>query len=115
MSKLCLAHQITQIPERSCPSPILNNLFNSRNLRTDLRLPTFDSDPIRVIRVICVKLRLCLARAVANLIDNAIPHNRPSGEIRMTGRVQAPHSVLEVADSGDGIPDHELRSMIKWC
>jgi two-component system phosphate regulon sensor histidine kinase PhoR len=51
---------------------------------------------------------LRLTTAVANLIDNAIRHSRPDAEIRITGRVEAPLFVLEVADSGDGIPEHEL-------
>ncbi len=49
-----------------------------------------------------------LTTAIANLLDNAVAHNRPDGKIQIAGRVEGAHFVLEVADSGDGIPQHEL-------
>ena len=49
-----------------------------------------------------------LTMAIANLIDNAVSHNRPDGKIQIAGCVEGAHFVLEVADSGDGIPQDEL-------
>ncbi|MBV1856346.1 sensor histidine kinase [Catellatospora tritici] len=45
-----------------------------------------------------------LERAVANLVDNAVKWSPPSGRIRV--EVQA--GILDVADSGPGIPDDDL-------
>jgi two-component system phosphate regulon sensor histidine kinase PhoR len=49
-----------------------------------------------------------LARAVSNLLDNAIHYNRDGGEIRITGRAQGNAFALDIADTGVGIPHEDL-------
>jgi heavy metal sensor kinase len=49
-----------------------------------------------------------IAQVITNLLTNAITYNRPQGEIRISTRVEATQTVLEVADSGVGIPEADL-------
>jgi two-component system phosphate regulon sensor histidine kinase PhoR len=49
-----------------------------------------------------------LSTALGNLIDNAIRYNRPDGTVRIEARVEGPHVVISVSDSGFGIRDEEL-------
>ena len=44
-----------------------------------------------------------LARAVANLLDNAITHTPPGGQVMVRLGMQAESAVLAIADSGPGI------------
>jgi signal transduction histidine kinase len=54
-----------------------------------------------------------LHQVVANLLDNAVRHSPPGGEVRVTARRrdgERPDVVLEVADDGPGIaPEHRER------
>jgi two-component system phosphate regulon sensor histidine kinase PhoR len=45
-----------------------------------------------------------ILRLVANLLDNAVKYNRPAGEVVVRLRAAAGEAVLEVADTGIGIP-----------
>ncbi|MEZ5331169.1 MAG: ATP-binding protein [Thermoanaerobaculia bacterium] len=47
--------------------------------------------------------KLCL-----NLLDNAVKYNRPGGEVRVRLRRRGGEAVLEVEDSGRGIPEAAL-------
>lgn len=42
---------------------------------------------------------------LANLLDNAIKYNKPAGSIRVSSEVQAGQVVIDIADTGIGIPD----------
>jgi signal transduction histidine kinase len=52
-------------------------------------------------------------RLAANLISNAIRHNRLGGRIEVATRTQAGHAVLVVANSGPLIPAGELRRLFQ--
>lgn len=49
-----------------------------------------------------------LARAVSNLISNAIQYNRPGGSVRITLGSGADGVTLSVSDTGQGIPPEDL-------
>ncbi len=49
-----------------------------------------------------------LARAISNLLDNAIHYNRAGGHVRITGRVVSGGFALDIADTGVGIPQEHL-------
>jgi signal transduction histidine kinase len=55
--------------------------------------------------------RALLRTAVNNLIDGAVRYNRQGGRVTITHRSELTRESLVVADSGDGIPYEELRSM----
>jgi signal transduction histidine kinase len=61
----------------------------------------------------CVCDRRGLYRVVSNLVDNAIKYNREGGWVRVGGSVSASGVVLEVADSGIGIPADELGAVMQ--
>jgi two-component system phosphate regulon sensor histidine kinase PhoR len=72
--------------------------LNARGIEVAIDCPKIDlhTDPSR------------LAAAISNLIDNAINHNRPGGAIRVSGRMNNGSLVLNVQDSGYGIPESDL-------
>ncbi|MFI6297098.1 sensor histidine kinase [Nonomuraea sp. NPDC050790] len=45
---------------------------------------------------------------VANLVDNAIRHNRPDGHVRITTRAEGARAVITVANTGPVIPDDQV-------
>jgi signal transduction histidine kinase len=49
-----------------------------------------------------------LERLAANLVSNAIRHNRPGGRIEVTTRTRAGHAILVVANTGPRVPASEL-------
>lgn len=49
-----------------------------------------------------------IERAIANLMSNAVKYNRPNGSIRVRALVKDGEAVLEVEDTGIGIPPSEL-------
>jgi two-component system phosphate regulon sensor histidine kinase PhoR len=49
-----------------------------------------------------------LARAVSNLLDNAIHYNKSGGQIRISGRATANGFAVEIEDTGSGIPQGDL-------
>ena len=48
-----------------------------------------------------------LFQVISNLIDNAIKYTDEGGRIRVGVKHDNGHAIVEVADSGDGVPDHE--------
>ena len=52
-----------------------------------------------------------LFQAVSNLIDNAIKYTDEGGRIGVAVRREGDQAVLEVADSGDGVPDQEKENI----
>lgn len=49
-----------------------------------------------------------LERLVLNLVDNAIKYNRPEGKVTLSLRRDGDEAVLEVADTGVGIPPEAI-------
>ena len=50
--------------------------------------------------------RQLLARAVMNLIDNAIKYNRPGGSVNISASIEGTNAVLSVRNTGPGIPSN---------
>jgi two-component system sensor histidine kinase BaeS len=49
-----------------------------------------------------------LRQAVGNLVTNAVRHTPPGGTVTITGSAEATAAVIEVADTGPGIPAADL-------
>jgi two-component system osmolarity sensor histidine kinase EnvZ len=54
---------------------------------------------------------LLIERLVANLLDNAFKHGR--APVRLSVRAEAPHAVLEVSDSGSGMPAMQREALMQ--
>jgi signal transduction histidine kinase len=54
-----------------------------------------------------------LERLVGNLINNAVRHNQPGGWIRVRTGETTGHAYLEVANSGDLIPEAVVESLFE--
>lgn len=52
-----------------------------------------------------------LARAFLNLIDNAIKYNKKKGTVAISLKTHDDHAVLQVKDSGVGIPKKDLQNI----
>lgn len=75
-------------------------------------------DPLPDIEVDCPSLSLNadrprLSKALSNLIDNAISYNRPDGKVRICGRREGSDIVIDVSDSGFGIPQEDLQRIFE--
>jgi two-component system phosphate regulon sensor histidine kinase PhoR len=77
-----------------------------------LRRPLLDDKSIHLqlecpaIEILADRSRL--ARALSNLLDNAIHYNKPGGQIRIAVHSSGSGVVVDVEDSGSGIPQNEL-------
>jgi signal transduction histidine kinase len=58
--------------------------------------------------VVVVADRTRLEQVAANLIDNAVKYTQTGGRVDVQVRAEAGAALLEVADTGPGIPDDEL-------
>lgn len=58
--------------------------------------------------VLVIGDRLLLDQAALVLVDNAIKYNHPGGHAEVTTRVEAGRAILEVRDTGIGIPREHL-------
>lgn len=54
-----------------------------------------------------------LYRVLSNLVDNAVKYNRRSGWVEVRARREGAAAVVEVADSGEGIPASELQAVLQ--
>lgn len=54
-----------------------------------------------------------LYRVLSNLVDNAIKYNRSDGWVRIRGSATDDGVVIQVADSGEGIPAGELQAVLQ--
>jgi len=54
-----------------------------------------------------------LYRVLSNLVDNSVKYNRPGGWVRVRGRSGEASAILEVSDSGEGIPASELQAVLQ--
>jgi signal transduction histidine kinase len=66
------------------------------HVRTDIRPALFDGDP------------LLAQQLVTNLIDNAVRHNIPGGEVQVATRTSGGRADLSVSNSGQAIPPAEV-------
>ncbi len=57
--------------------------------------------------------RARLKQVIVNLLDNAIKYTAPGGAVRMSVRADGAQAVLEVRDSGIGIPPEALAEVFK--
>ena len=48
-----------------------------------------------------------IKQVITNLVDNAIKYNRPQGTVKVSARAEGPSAVIEVKDTGIGIPAAE--------
>ncbi|WP_234553822.1 ATP-binding protein [Thermus caliditerrae] len=64
-------------------------------------LPVMEADPDRLVQV------------VGNLLSNAFKFTPPGGEVRLAAQVEGEDLVLEVADTGPGIPKEELPKLFQ--
>jgi two-component system sensor histidine kinase GlrK len=54
-----------------------------------------------------------LRNVVDNLLSNAVKYTPVGGTIRLTLRREGNHALLEVADSGPGVPENERQKIFK--
>ncbi len=52
-----------------------------------------------------------LERLIANLIDNAIRHNTPGGQLDITTETRDRHAILTIANTGPTIPPEEIQRL----
>jgi two-component system phosphate regulon sensor histidine kinase PhoR len=82
--------------------------FRPEASRLDVDLGCEVADELR-----CWCDRRGLYRVLSNLVDNAIKYNRPGGWVRVRGRTGEGSLLLEVSDSGEGIPASELQAVLQ--
>jgi two-component system phosphate regulon sensor histidine kinase PhoR len=90
--------------------PILVRQLIEEQIRS--RHPLLDDKRIDVVLhcppVEILADRSRLARAISNLLDNAIHYNKPGGQIRISGRATSSGFAVDIEDTGSGIPQGDL-------
>jgi signal transduction histidine kinase len=81
------------------PRPGISSL--GLNVRTNIQPAVLEGDPLLVQRL------------VANLIDNAVHHNIPGGDVQVATKTSDGHAVLSVANSGQVIPPAEVSRLFQ--
>jgi signal transduction histidine kinase len=81
------------------PRPGISSL--GLNVRTNIQPAILEGDPLLVQRL------------VANLIDNAVHHNIPGGDVQVATKTSDGHAVLSVANSGPVIPPAEVSRLLQ--
>jgi signal transduction histidine kinase len=81
------------------PRPGISRL--GLNVHADLRPAILDGDP------------LLIRQLVTNLIDNAVHHNIPGGDIQVTTGTSSSRAVLSVTNSGQVIPPAEVSRLLE--
>lgn len=76
----------------------LGSLAATRHV--ELRLVGDEPSPARIDR-------RSVARAITNVVDNAIRHSPAGGSVIVSVRTEGEHGVISVADDGPGIAPHE--------
>jgi len=76
------------------PRPEISRL--GLHVRTDIQPARVEGDP------------LLIPQLVANLIDNAVRHNIPAGDVQVATGTSGGHAVLTVTNSGQIIPAEEV-------
>jgi len=71
------------------------------NVDADLQPAILDGDPLLVQQL------------VANLINNAVRHNNPGGDIQISTSISTGHAVLSVTNSGQVIPPTEVHRLFQ--
>lgn len=56
--------------------------------------------------IVCALDRVLFQRAVSNIVSNAIAHTDKGGAVRLLAGVENEELYIEVADTGEGIPEH---------
>ncbi|MGH7610235.1 MAG: sensor histidine kinase [Candidatus Dormibacteria bacterium] len=57
-----------------------------------------------------------IARAISNLVDNALKYSQPPGPVRLSASRKGALAVVEVADEGPGVPaEHEQRIFAEFA
>ena len=82
--------------------------FRPEAARSDVDLRCEVPDDLR-----CWCDRRGLYRVLSNLVDNSVKYNRPGGWVRVRGRGGEGTAIIEVADSGEGIPAGELQAVLQ--
>ena len=63
---------------------------------------------------LCIKgVKPVLMEMAYNLCDNGIRYNRPEGKVHMTLKKEQGNAVLEVSDTGIGIPQEEQKRIFE--
>src|ERR671928_711357 len=57
--------------------------------------------------------RRLLERLVANLVENAVRHNRPGGGVEVRTGTRDDRSVVTVANDGDAVPERAVASLVE--
>jgi signal transduction histidine kinase len=93
--------ELSEIVDRVLLSPELDTNNTGLQMHTDFDLAPVTGDP-----------RL-LETLVRNLIDNAIRHNTPGGQVEVSTERRAGHPVLTVTNTGPLIPAREIERLLR--
>jgi signal transduction histidine kinase len=82
-------------------SPELDTEVTGPHIQTDINPAPVTGDPS------------LLERLISNLIDNAIRHNIPNGQVQVSTQLRGGHAILIVANTGPLVPTGDLERLLR--
>ena len=101
------AHEVTPEVEPFSPGELLQDVAQKFALKAGQRSVRLETDLPERVPYVSADIGL-IERVLDNLIGNALAHTGPRGTVRLALRLEGDGVVLQVSDTGSGIPDHDL-------
>ncbi|MCC7375484.1 MAG: HAMP domain-containing histidine kinase [Verrucomicrobiales bacterium] len=98
---------VSRLVRETCESSALTTAENPIRIRTDIAASAEN--------LVASVDASALQQALSNLLDNALKHSPPDGEIQVSLAVEPDgrHFIMSVADTGPGIPESERRRVFE--
>jgi signal transduction histidine kinase len=86
---------------------LLNEVYEEANAEAKTSAVNLEWQPVDTMLFVRGD-SMHLKQVMINLVDNAIKYNRPGGSVKLSVRVDANNIVIQVSDTGTGIPQEDL-------
>jgi signal transduction histidine kinase len=101
------AHEVTPQPEAFSPGELLQDVAQKFEIKAQQRNVRLEMRMAERVSYVYADIGL-IERVLDNLIGNALAHTDPGGSVRLGLKPEGDQVVVEVSDTGHGIPEQDL-------